>query len=47
MTPQEALQLLEQATGLLQLNREDHNKIMAALAVLREATEPAEQTKSA
>ena len=46
MTPEQALQLIEQVTGLLQLNREDHNKILAALEVLRGACKPTEQPES-
>lgn len=35
MTPQQAHELLTQATSLLQLNRADHQKILEALEVLK------------
>jgi len=35
MTPQEALQLIDQACALLTLNREFHVKIQEAIEVLR------------
>lgn len=34
MTPQQALQVLDQATSLLELKREAHNQILQALHVL-------------
>jgi hypothetical protein len=34
MTPTQALEVLEKATGLLQLNRADHQVIVNALKVL-------------
>lgn len=39
MTPQDALQLIDQATSMLQLNRADHDKIREALMVLAAAVE--------
>lgn len=34
MTPEQALAILEQATGALQLTRADHAKLLEALRVL-------------
>lgn len=43
MSPENALNLIEQATGLLQLNRADHQNILEAVRVLREAVKQPEQ----
>ena len=37
MTPEQSLELLYKATGLMQLNREDHQNIAIAVSTLREA----------
>lgn len=37
MTPDQALQILDQATAALSVNRQTHNQIMQALAALRQA----------
>lgn len=42
MKPQDALQLIDQATSMLQLNRADHDKIREALMVLAAAISPKE-----
>lgn len=39
MTPEQALQILDQATALLQVNRQDQIQIMEALRVLKAAIE--------
>ena len=40
MTPEDALQLIDNALSQLQLNREGHVKIQQAVAVLKQAIEP-------
>lgn len=50
MNPQQALALLEQATGLLTLTRADHQKVVEALQTLARVVSPpapAEATASA
>jgi len=42
MTPQDALQLIDQATSMLQLNRADHARIQEALRILAAAISPKE-----
>lgn len=42
MNKQQAHQLLTQATAMLQLNREDHQKIVMALEVLKPEDEEQE-----
>lgn len=37
MTPQEAIQLLDQLTAQIQLSRNDHAKVEEALKILAEA----------
>jgi len=39
MTPEQALQILTNATAILQANRADHNAIMQALATIESALE--------
>jgi hypothetical protein len=40
MTPQQAFQLVENATALLQLTRAEHFKIIQALEVLKKELQP-------
>ncbi len=43
MTPQDALQLLENATGSVQASRQDHVSIQAALQVLGSLVNPPQE----
>lgn len=43
MTPEQALEILRNATGTIQANREAHITISAALDVLAKALEPAKK----
>lgn len=42
MNPKEALELLRNATGILNLNRADHLKVIEALQVIEKAIEAKE-----
>jgi hypothetical protein len=45
MTPQEALNILDQAVSQLQANRQIHVQLQQAIEVLREAIKPKEEKK--
>ena len=45
MTPEQAHNLLIQATGLLQLKREEHQAVLQALDVLKPTQEPIQEEK--
>jgi hypothetical protein len=45
MTPEQALKIVNDATGQLQANRETHSLIMQALAVLKDAIAPKPEPK--
>ena len=46
MNPEQALQILEQATGLAPLTRQAHHQVIEAIKVLQEATKPKEKPTS-
>ena len=45
MTREQAIKILEEATGLLKLTRQEHNTVVTALQLLIEQSEPKQAVK--